>query len=162
MKENGSVRVASALTAYAVPRTNLLSTQFTVSKYKFSDSEKAAIWTVDGSKCFYEGIPVRYKDVQIDHIVPESTSESELSEMRSYLPENFEINSVENWVTCHQGCNIRKGATLFQRNALLYYLEMAGNRAAKVREMMKGFKQARDNHKILSRLVVQIEHGHLT
>jgi predicted RNA-binding Zn-ribbon protein involved in translation (DUF1610 family) len=133
-----------------------------MSKHKFSESEKVSIWTVDGYKCFYEGTPVHYNDVQIDHIVPESTSEAELSEMRSYLPKNFEINSVENWVTCHQGCNGRKGATLFQRNTLLYYLEMAGKRAAKVREMMRDFNQVRDNDKILSRLAVRIEHGHLT
>jgi len=133
-----------------------------VSKYQFSESEKVAIWEADDRKCFYERTPVRYHDLQIDHIVPESTSEEEMSKLRSRLPQNFEINSAENWVTCHQGCNCRKGSTLFEDRALLYYLELAKKRARKVREIIEKFDRARDNDKLLSSLAVRIEQGHLT
>lgn len=133
-----------------------------MSKYQFSESEKVAIWTADDRKCFYGGEPVLFRDLQIDHIVPESTSEAKMSELRPLLPRNFEINSVENWVTCHQGCNCRKGSTAFEARSLLFYLEMAKRRAPKVRGIMENFGNARDNEKLLGSLVVRIEQGHLT
>lgn len=135
---------------------------FPMNKYQFSESEKIAIWTADGRKCFYEGTPVLYRDLQIDHVVPESTSEAEMSELGSTLPENFAINSVENWVTCHQGCNCRKGSTLFEHRALVFYLEMAKKRAPKVRDIMEAFRNARDNEKFLTGLVLRLEQGRLT
>lgn len=132
-----------------------------MSEYKFSESEKVAIWTADGKKCFYDGAPILYSDLQIDHVVPEGISEGNLSELRPLLLKNFEINSIENWVTCHQGCNCRKGVFLFETNALLYYLQMAKRRAAKVRKILEDFHIARDNDKLLSTLAVRMEQGHL-
>lgn len=133
-----------------------------MSQYKFSESEKVAIWTADGKKCFYDGTPILYADLQIDHIVPEGISEGKLSELRPLLPQNFEINSIENWVTCHQDCNGRKGVFLFETSALLYYLQMAKKRAAKVRKILEDFCVARDNDKLLSTLAVRLELGYLS
>lgn len=56
-----------------------------MSEYKFSESEKAAIWMADEQKCFYERTPISWGDLQIDHIVPEGISEVKLSEIRPFL-----------------------------------------------------------------------------
>jgi hypothetical protein len=133
-----------------------------VSDYKFSELERVALWTADDRKCFYEGTPVLYRDVQIDHVVPERISETDLTELRKYLPADFKINSFENWVTCHQGCNLRKSSTVFDTNTLLYYLQMAKNRAVKVHNIMERLRRAQDNDKLLSSLPVRIEQGNLT
>lgn len=133
-----------------------------MSDYRFSESERVAIWTADGRKCFYERTPIRYGDLQIDHIVPERISESELATLRPSLPANFEINSIENWVACHQDCNVRKGAVVFETRALLYYLQMAKKRAAEVRKILAELRVQGDNDKLLSALVVRIEQGHLS
>jgi hypothetical protein len=133
-----------------------------MSDYKFSESEKAAIWMADEQKCFYERTPISWGDLQIDHIVPESISEAKLSELRPLLAPNFEINSFENWVACHQGCNVRKGAFLLETNALLYFLQMAKKRATKAQKLFEEFGIARENDKLLSRLAVRIEQGHLS
>jgi hypothetical protein len=133
-----------------------------MSDYRFSESEKVAIWTADGRKCFYDGTPIHYCDLQIDHIVPEGISENKLSELRPFLPANFEINSAENWVTCHQGCNRRKGVILFETKLLLFYLQMAGKRAPRVQRILQSFETARENDGLLSKLAVRIEQGHLS
>src|SRR5580658_7442601 len=96
-----------------------------MSQYKFSESEKVAIWTADGKKCFYDGTPVLYAELQIDHVVPEGISEDKVSELRPLLPQTFEINAIANWVTCHHGCNGRKGVFLFETSALLHSPQMA-------------------------------------
>ncbi|HEV7523255.1 MAG TPA: hypothetical protein VGP89_19290, partial [Candidatus Angelobacter sp.] len=106
--------------------------------------------------------PVLYKDLQIDHLVPERISETELTRLREYLRADFQINSIENWVTCHQGCNLRKSSTEFETKALLYYLQMARNRAVKVQSIIDRLRRAQDNDKLLSNLAVRIEQGNLT
>jgi len=108
-------------------------------KYTFRESERVAIWTAD------DRTPVHYSDLEIDHIVPENTSDVKLLQLRSRLPSGFSVNSVENWATCHRGCNARKGDEPFEIQASLFYLEMAKKRAAKVQEMIEAFRHAREN-----------------
>ncbi len=81
-----------------------------MSDYSFSEEQKVSIWRADGEKCFYCRIPVSYSDLQVDHIVPEKVPAEELLKLQPILPPSFDINSIPNWVTCHQGCNIRKDA----------------------------------------------------
>ncbi len=133
-----------------------------MSEYKFRESERAAIWETDEKKCFYCGIPVFFRDLQIDHVVPEDIPKSKLTKLHPLLAENFEINSIENWVACHQGCNVRKAVYLFKTKTLLYYLEMAEKRAAKARQIIEDFGNARDNEKLISALKVRIENGYLS
>lgn len=132
-----------------------------MSDYHFSEAEKVAIWRADGEKCFYCQTPVAYSELQVDHIVPEKIPSVKLAELRPVLPANFEINSIKNWVTCHQGCNIRKSAFVFETNTLLFYIQMASKRADKVQKILDEFEVERDNGRLLSTLSVRIEEGHL-
>jgi len=132
-----------------------------MSDYNFNDTEQVAIWRGDGEKCFYCRTPVPYSELQVDHIVPEKIPSGKLTELVPVLPANFEINSIQNWVTCHQGCNIRKSAFVFETNALLYYIQMASKRAEKVQKIMDEFEIERQNGRLLSTLKVRIEKGQL-
>lgn len=132
-----------------------------MSDYNFSEAEKVAIWRGDGEKCFYCRIPVRYSELQIDHIVPEKIPSCTLADLKPVLPSEFTINAVQNWVTCHQDCNIRKSVSVFETTALLYYIQMASRRAEKVQKIMDEFEVERQNGRLLSTLKVRIEKGHL-
>lgn len=133
-----------------------------MSDYRFSEAEKVAVWRGDTEKCLYCSIPIRYNDLQIDHIVPEGISESKFAELSPTLPPGFTINSIENWATCHQGCNVRKSSFVFDASASLYYIQMATRRAGKVREALEEFQVGRKNDRLLSTLRVRIEQGHLS
>lgn len=78
------------------------------------------------------------------------------------MPDDFKINSFENWVTCHQGCNVRKGVFVFETKTLLFYLQMAKKRLAKAQKIFEEFAIARKNDKLLSTIAVKIEKGHLS
>jgi hypothetical protein len=133
-----------------------------MSDYAFSEAKKVSIWRGDGEKCFYCRIPVAYSELQIDHIVAERIPPDTLADLRSnILPPNFEINSISNWVTCHQGCNVRKSDLVFEPKALLYFIEIASNRAENVQKIMDDFKLEKKNGRLLSTLRVRIEKGHL-
>ena len=81
-------------------------------KHQFTWNERYVVYLADGGKCFWCGIPVFYRDVQIDHVFPEDLLEraDDLENIRrDYgLGADYDINGFENWVTCHQGCNLRK------------------------------------------------------
>ena len=42
-----------------------------MSDYSFSEEQKVSHWRADGEKCFYCGVPVPYRELQIEHIIPE-------------------------------------------------------------------------------------------
>ncbi len=86
-----------------------------MSDYSFREDQKVSIWRDDGEKCFYCRIPISYSELQVDHIVPEKVFIGKLEELRLVLPAGFEVKSITNWVTCHQGCDIRKSAYVFRR-----------------------------------------------
>ena len=133
-----------------------------MSDYSFSEAQKVSIWRSDGEKCFYCRIPVPYTELQVDHIVPENIPSNRLVELQPILPSNFEINSISNWATCHQGCNIRKSAYIFETTALLYYLEMAQRRSSTVQKYLDDFEVEKQNGRLLSTLKVRLEKGHLS
>lgn len=133
-----------------------------MSDYSFSEAQKVSIWRSDGEKCFYCRIPVPYSDLQVDHVVPERIPSDKFAELQPVLPSNFEINSIPNWVTCHQGCNVRKSVYMFETPTLLYYLEMARKRAGTVQKNLDDFEVQKQNGRLLSTLKVRIEKGHLS
>jgi hypothetical protein len=134
-----------------------------MSEYKFSEAKKVSIWKGDEERCFYCRVPVPYSELQVDHIVPEKIPSGQLAKLRSsVLPPNFEINSICNWVTCHQGCNGRKSSFEFDPNPTGYYVGMAAKRAAKVQKIMDDFEVERANGTLLSTLKVRLEKGHLS
>lgn len=87
-----------------------------MSKYRFSDSEKYAIYEVLGPKCVWCNTPVVYKDCEIDHVIPESTTASELQKIKLHykLPDEFELNSFYNWAPIHSRCNRSKSSKTFE------------------------------------------------
>ena len=85
-------------------------------KHEFIDAEKFTVYTADGRKCFWCGIPLIYRDVQVDHVFPESLLDlpDKLQQVRDdfKLGGAFNINGFENWVTSHQGCNVAKNDSI--------------------------------------------------
>lgn len=84
-------------------------------KYRFSDSEKYAIYEVLGPKCIWCKTPVSYKDCEIDHVIPESTITSDLNKIKLHykLHVEFAINTFYNWAPIHTRCNRGKLAKTF-------------------------------------------------
>jgi len=132
-----------------------------MSDYSFSEEQKVSIWRADGEKCFYCRIPVPYSELQVDHIVPEKVSAEKLAELKSVLPVGFAINSIPNWATCHQGCNNRKNAYVFETPMTVYLVGMATKRAPAIQKNIADFQIQKDNGRLLSTLKVRLENGHL-
>ena len=125
---------------------------------------RVALWQANQRKCFYCSEPVFYKDLEIDHIVPEKITADQLIQLRSRiaLPANFELNAVCNLVPTHHNCNNHKSGILMDDNAIVFYVQLWAQKQNQIqREIEKHVKAAaRDRYLIgVSKL---IESGELT
>jgi 5-methylcytosine-specific restriction endonuclease McrA len=138
-----------------------------MAKHQFSWNERFVVYLADGGKCFWCGIPVFYRDVQIDHVFPEDLLDdnSELARIKvEYgLGAQYDINGFENWVTCHQGCNLRKRNTVLPNapRTLLTVAELK-QRAPKLASESKKYASRKRAEEILGMLASALTAGSLT
>jgi len=137
-----------------------------VTKRQFSWDERYVVYLADGGKCFWCGIPVFYRDVQIDHVFPEDLLENseELERFKAEygLGAEYNINGFENWVTCHQGCNLRKRNTVLPNapQTLLTVAELK-RRAPKLASESKKYATKKRAEEILGQLASALTAGSL-
>jgi hypothetical protein len=113
-----------------------------MSKYNVPILLKAAIYDAYDGKCFYSGIPIAFQDTEIDHLIPESYADRLDSLKIEYgLAQDFQINSIENLVPTTSASNKRKGNSLFNKRALLYYLNITQSHKDKITNLHLDYKQ---------------------
>ncbi|MEK6320925.1 MAG: hypothetical protein AABN33_04495 [Acidobacteriota bacterium] len=99
----------------------------------------------------------------MDHIVPEAllTRSEELERvLREYdLGLDFDIQDYCNWLPSHSRCNLKKGETLFERGAVLYFVSIARSKATTAREEEERFVKNQKKDRLLGRLQVALEEG---
>ena len=133
-------------------------------KRRFSFSERLAIWEAYGRVCLYCEEPIVFRDLEIDHILPEDLqgklSELKVWKQRLNLGEDYPINDFPNWAASHHGCNKKKGNRISPR--LLFFIETAESKARKARQFWQQYEAANNANKVLSRLRALIENGTIT
>lgn len=129
-----------------------------MSTYKFKPSERYAVYTVHSEVCYLCRQPVDMATFQVDHIIPEHLSKNtkELAPvLTSYaLPEDFDLNSFENWLPACASCNNEKNGRVFEALPILaVQLKKASDKAEKAR----GLEAKTRSTKQVSRAITIIE-----
>lgn len=111
-----------------------------MSKYRFKPSERYAVFTVQGEVCYLCREPIDMATFQVDHVIPEHLSgdpEQLDAITNSYgLPDNFDLNSFENWMPACQKCNNRKRAAAFEALPIIAVeLQKCAEKADQAREI---------------------------
>lgn len=138
-----------------------------VAKRRFSWEERYVVYLADAGRCFWCGIPLFYRDVQIDHVFPEDllNDNEELERIKADygLGAKYQINGFENWVTCHQGCNLRKKDTVLPNapRTLLTIAELK-LRAPKLTSESKKYASRKRAEEILGQLASALSAGSLS
>ncbi len=83
-------------------------------KYKKSDKDvRSALWLAYGKKDVYSGDLLRYREMEVDHIVPQEIFKNEERKLEVLkllgLDSDFEKDSLENYVPTRRGPNSSKG-----------------------------------------------------
>lgn len=109
-----------------------------LSSYKFSPSERYAVYTVHGEACYLCRKPIDMVTFQVDHVIPEhldQRSEELQAVIASYgLDSNFNLNGFENWLPSCASCNNQKRGTVFEALPIIaVMLRKASDKAVQAR-----------------------------
>jgi HNH endonuclease len=120
---------------------------------RFTGLRRFAIWKIHGEQCFWCHHPIKFRQLHIDHILPESIKKDDLDRMKQQynLAETFSVNGDSNLVPSCSDCNGDKGARLFDETPILMVrLQLAKERGIKVFPFMHDYRKAkRDAKKIV-------------
>ncbi len=107
-----------------------------MSQKVFSDSERYAVYTVHGERCYMCRKPVDLSSMQVDHVIPEhllDKPENLAGILNAFgLSEDFDLNSYANWLPACGPCNNRKRGMKFNPTPLIQVeLQIAAEKADK-------------------------------
>lgn len=121
---------------------------------------KYALYLEYEGKCFYEGTPLRFKDMHIDHIIPKYLVGTEkLGKLlkKLGLPEDFNINSIYNLVPCRPNINQVKNKNLYPDKFLSHCINVETKlKANKIRERIKKITKDYKDDKNLAKLTAML------
>lgn len=127
-----------------------------MSKTKFDNILRSALWTTYNSICFYCNRPLNWDDLHIDHIIPESLGENPArwkEIRRAYeLEQDFDLNGLYNLVPCHSKCNLKKTSELFVKATTLFYLGLTRSKKEKIEYEMEKLRKRKNKGMLLSKL----------
>lgn len=106
---------------------------------------RTALWIVYGKKDAYTDSPIEYRELEVDHIIPQALfkNKEELYETLDSLEvsRDFEKDCLENYLPTKRGSNKKKGKSL---NAVPYGLSLAENNVEAVEKEMQKYKKKGD------------------
>lgn len=121
---------------------------------------RAALYLEYEGKCFYEGLPIRFQDMHVDHIIPEclkGTDELKQIIKKLGLPANFNINSIYNLVPCNPNINQVKNKKEYPVEFLSHCINMRTKlKADKIKERIKKLTDEYKADKKLAKLTVML------
>lgn len=133
-------------------------------KYNKNDPlVRQAIWECHNRRCYYFGHvdgELKFSDLVIDHVIPEATVPKRLKILvKEYnLDEDFELDSLYNYVPCKQRPNNLKGKDFSPGLAIA--LGSAAKMAARAERKIEQLKRAIDYRKNTSLVKYQIDGDH--
>ena len=110
--------------------------------FRFTNAQRYALYRAYDGRCFYCELPIEFREMTVDHVVPESLLEDppRLAKLRAdhgidEVAPGFQINDFSNWVPAHaRRCNTRKGDSVLHKRLLLLCLQDIQKRLPAVRE----------------------------
>lgn len=134
---------------------HLVSTHYTsgwfekiMSKKTFTGIRRWAIYEVHKKKCFWCYKPLNFKEMEVDHVVPESTVDVDVEQIKidHNLPKNFHVNCNGNLVaSCGECNNAKTNKEYFGKPIMMVYLDLALERAPNIEQQILNIRRARWN-----------------
>lgn len=129
-----------------------------MSKYQFNTNERYAVYKVFNGKCQWCGEPLEFKDLNIDHLIPEvllQRPEDLKKILDSYgLDDSFKINDFDNWIPMHQNCNNRKNDAVYSQMPIILTLL---NRCALNKDQARRIKSKLEKEPKKAEILIRIK-----
>jgi hypothetical protein len=134
-------------------------------KYQFMAEQREALWLAWDKKCFYCRRLLSFKQMTIDHVVPEWL-EYHAEDFNNFLQDcpvttifpNFQVNDYCNWVPAHgSGCNFDKGEDILPPEFIILCLHRVKKNLPKVSKELAKLKVSKRVSRTLADLETHIE-----
>ncbi len=133
---------------------------------KFSDIERRAYWEAHNRRCVYCSEPLRFRELFIDHIIPQSllVKSDELSRLFDQIgvSATFDITSEFNLVPSCNRCNTTKAAKLFEAPRLILILEIAKSKVDKVLHLKGCYQKEAKSDQLRIDLSIALSNGSIS
>ena len=131
-----------------------------------SASLRVGLWEGHGKRCTYCGEPLSFRELEIDHIIPQHLTRypKQLVELLKTLglPPDFDVHGRLNLLPAHARCNSRKSGLVFQTQNIRFDMELAAKAAPRVLQEEERYLQRIRGDRILAALQLALESGDLT
>jgi hypothetical protein len=128
-----------------------------------SGVERIAIWTAHSKRCAYCEEPLKYTELEIDHILPQSLCKrpQELQDLLTLLslPANYDLDSLENLLPAHGSCNSRKKASVFSQANARFFLEIAHEKLGTIRGLIRQLEIESSREKLFALVEAALQSG---
>ena len=113
-----------------------------VAKYRFSEAQRHAVYTVHGERCYMCRAVLDMKTMEVDHVIPEALRDKaeRLAEVLASLgrPADFNLDSYPNWLPSCRSCNGTKHDRIFDPAPIVVLqLQQAADRVAEAEKIEK-------------------------
>lgn len=113
-----------------------------MSKRKFSNAERYAVFTIHLEKCYLCGKAIDLLSMVVDHVIPETLLDDppKLAVVLEQLglPADFDLQSFANWMPTCGPCNLRKREEVFEPSLLVQLcLQTARKKAPSAEQLAK-------------------------
>lgn len=125
---------------------------------------RIAVWQANEKRCLYCEEPIAFRELEVDHLIPATTSANETARLVKALglPKSFELESTHNLVPSHDHCNRKKWKHQFSEVNLRFFLEIWAKKQTRIEKELKRLRREADTDALLSRVAAQVETGSLS
>lgn len=104
---------------------------------KMDDYVRQALWEVHGKKCFYCTDQLMFKNVHLDHVIPQHLYKQNPTaiKVKYRLPELFDFDALDNLAPSCQSCNSRRKRAIEFEMGIPMWLELIGNKKGGVEQL---------------------------
>lgn len=151
-------RTEAAVSAFALRRDKL-----DCMRREVGEIERVAIWTAHLKRCAYCGEPIKYSDLEIDHILPASLAKSP-DRLRGIvsklaLPPDFSIGALRNLLPAHGICNSKKRDRVFNEANVRYFLEIADQKLRRIEDLIPKLELEASRDRLLALVRSALQSG---
>jgi hypothetical protein len=125
--------------------------------------QRLALYHAHNERCVYCREPILFSEMSVDHILPQTLLKDLPRRERVLadygLPDDFDIESYNNWLPCHQGDNRQKGDTIFPKANCIFFIGLASDKAETAKKIEGEWRASKKNDRHLYHIQVGLRNG---
>ena len=134
-----------------------------VNRKKLETAIRSAIWEAYNNRCPYCSEPLRFCDLEIDHIIPISSTSSTIPDNKLVteygLSEMFRFDNYYNMIPSHHACNNFKSDRIFSKSRIMFFLEMAESKAPIIKNIVEKNRSNMQMDRTIANLTMALARG---